>query len=126
MVPKRLKKAREAAGFSQEKLSQLIGVEGVNSRSRLSSYEVGRSEPPFRVVVKIAKILNCPENYFYTINDEEAEMLLLRYKNQTNPNHNPYFNSVVEVQKLTAKLDDAKKVIAQIEEPLKRLKNTLD
>ncbi|HGV7853804.1 TPA: XRE family transcriptional regulator, partial [Escherichia coli] len=33
MIPKRLKEAREAANFSQEKLAQLVDIESVNSRS---------------------------------------------------------------------------------------------
>lgn len=46
MVPKRLKAAREAAGLSQEKLAELVGIEGVSLNSRLSNYEVGRNTPP--------------------------------------------------------------------------------
>ena len=64
MVPKRLKEAREAAGLSQEKLSELIGVEGVNTRSRLSNYEVGRFTPPFDFILRVAKALDYPESYF--------------------------------------------------------------
>ncbi len=58
MVPKRLKEARMEAGLSQEKLSQLLGVaEGINTRSRFSSYEVGRTEPPFKLVKKSQNFL---------------------------------------------------------------------
>lgn len=54
MVPKRLKEARMEAGLAQAKLSQLLSVEeGVNTRSRFSSYEVGRTEPPFSLVKKL-------------------------------------------------------------------------
>lgn len=73
MVPKRLKEARKAVGLSQEKLSELIGIEGVSTRSRLSSYEIGRTEPPFSLVEKIADVLGYPEYYFYTVNDVTAK-----------------------------------------------------
>jgi len=76
MVPKRLKEAREAAGLSQEKLAELVGIEGVSLNSRLSNYEVGRNAPSFDLVVLIAKALNYPEYYFYTIDDDVAEELL--------------------------------------------------
>lgn len=76
MVPKRLKAAREAAGLSQEKLAELVGIEGVSLNSRLSNYEVGRNTPSFDLVVLIAKALNYPEYYFYTIDDDVAEQLL--------------------------------------------------
>ncbi|EOQ0336332.1 helix-turn-helix transcriptional regulator, partial [Escherichia coli] len=50
MIPKRLKEAREAANFSQEKLAQLVDIESVNSRSRISNYESGRFTPPFEFI----------------------------------------------------------------------------
>ena len=49
MVPKRLKAAREAAGLSQGKLAELIGIEGVSLNSRLSNYESGRFTPSFDI-----------------------------------------------------------------------------
>ncbi|EFT4045062.1 helix-turn-helix transcriptional regulator, partial [Salmonella enterica] len=56
MVPKRLKEAREAAGLSQEKLSELVGVEGINPRSRMSNYEAGRFAPSFEFVCRVADV----------------------------------------------------------------------
>lgn len=95
MVPKRLREAREAAGISQEKLSQLIDIDGKNSRSRLSSYEVGRTEPPFSLVVKIARLLDYPEYYFYTVDDDMAKNMLEVHRNRVNPEENhiwyPFF-----------------------------------
>jgi transcriptional regulator with XRE-family HTH domain len=64
MIPKRLKDARISNGYTQEQLAELVGIQGANSSSRLSSYEVGRTEPPFSLVVKIANLLDYPEYYF--------------------------------------------------------------
>lgn len=125
MVPKRLKEARLASGFSQEKLAQLIDVEGLNPRSRLSSYEVGRSEPPFKLIVKIAKLLDYPENYFYTRDDGLADYLLLIHRKQRNPETNPQFESLTEAKKLAEKLDEVKKLIVQIDEDVKRIKKVV-
>lgn len=120
MVPKRLKEAREMAGISQEKLSQLIGVEGINTRSRLSSYEVGRTEPPFNLVKKIAKVLDYPENYFYTVDDDFAKTVLEFHRNRMNPDSNPHYNTVIEVKKLAEQLDEARKLVGELSECLKR------
>ncbi|EKN6275823.1 helix-turn-helix transcriptional regulator [Yersinia enterocolitica] len=109
MVPKRLKEAREAAGLSQEKLSELIGIEGVNTRSRLSNYEVGRFSPPFDFVLRVAKVLDYPENYFYTVDDDFAKTVLQIYRNRTNPDVNPYYNSLVEAKKLAHQLNECLK-----------------
>ena len=84
MVPKRLKEAREAAGLSQEKLSELVGVEGVNPRSRMSNYEAGRFAPPFEFVCRVADVLGYPEYYFYIVNDVTAKLLLRMHRGEQN------------------------------------------
>lgn len=119
MVPKRLKEAREAVGISQEKLSQLIGVEGINTRSRLSSYEVGRTEPPFNLIVKIAKVLDYPESYFYTIDDDFADNILQFHRNRMSPETNPYYSTLAEAQKLASQRDEARKLVKQLNDCLK-------
>ncbi|HDK2751320.1 TPA: helix-turn-helix transcriptional regulator [Escherichia coli] len=120
MVPKRLKEARMEAGLSQEKLSQLLGVaEGINTRSRFSSYEVGRTEPPFKLVKKIAELLDYPENYFYTEDDDFAKAVLDFHRKRTSPELNPNYDSEVEARRMASKLDDVKKIVAQLNEYLK-------
>lgn len=116
MVPKRLKEAREMAGMSQEQLSQLIGVEGINTRSRLSSYEVGRTEPPFSLVKRIADVLGYPEYYFYIVNDVTAKVLLEMYKNGKQPTNE---SIVDDARKMAEQLDDARKLVTQLTECLK-------
>lgn len=118
MVPKRLKEAREAAGLTQEHLSQMIGVEGINSRSRLSSYEVGRTEPPFSLVVKIARVLDCPEGYFYTIDDAFAATMLEAHRNREDSRFNTNFNDLSDKKKMAAQLEEARKLVKQLSETL--------
>lgn len=98
MVPKRFKEARTAAGLSQEKLAELLDIDGVNTRSRLSSYEVGRTEPPFSLVKRIAKILDYPENYFYTEDDNFAKAVLEFHRNRLKADFNPYYTVLVDVK----------------------------
>lgn len=76
MLTKRLKEARLRAGISQEKLGILAGIDEASASARMNQYERGRHTPDFEMMCKLAKILNVPENYFYTIDDIMAEMIL--------------------------------------------------
>nr|WP_079450635.1 helix-turn-helix transcriptional regulator [Serratia marcescens] len=114
MIPKRLKDARISNGYTQEQLAELVGIQGANSSSRLSSYEVGRTEPPFSLVVKIANLLDYPEYYFYTIDDDLASDLLEMHRNRTNPSKNKFYSSVIEEKKLAKKVEDAKRLAIEI------------
>lgn len=111
MVPKRLKEAREAAGLSQERLAQLVDIDTVNSRSRISNYESGRFTPPFNFIQRVAKVLDYPEGYFYTSDDDFAEIILMTYRNRENPAFNPYFQTLVEIKEQVEKLYERLKSI---------------
>ncbi|EFS0483902.1 helix-turn-helix transcriptional regulator [Salmonella enterica] len=115
MVPKRLKEAREAAGLSQEKLSELVGVEGVNPRSRMSNYEAGRFAPPFEFVCRVADVLGYPEYYFYIVNDVTAKLLLRMHRGEQNLHEDIEF----EAKKMAEQLEDARKLVTQLTECLK-------
>ena len=106
MVPKRLKDARRNAGISQEKLAEMVDVEGINIRSRISSYEVGRVDPPFSLMTKIAAVLNYPECYFYTVDDALAETILNIHLNKNNSSTNPYLNTINHAEKLCSELHE--------------------
>jgi len=106
MVPKRLKEARQQSKISQEKLAEMIGLDGMNIRSRLSNYEVGRFTPSFELIVKIAKALDYPESYFYTLDDHMAETILLIHRNRLDPTQNPYRQTYIEMKKLVSQLND--------------------
>ncbi|HBE2549026.1 TPA: helix-turn-helix transcriptional regulator [Escherichia coli] len=101
MIPKRLKEAREAANISQEKLAQMVDIESVNSRSRISNYESGRFTPSFEFIQKVAKVLNYPEGYFYTPDDNFAELILSIHRG----------HSLTEIKKLTTIINEAKTLV---------------
>jgi len=82
MIPKRLKTARLAAKLSQEKLGVLAGIEESTARSRISQYESGVHRPTFEMMCAFAKVLNIPEGYFYTLDDQFAEKLLALFKGE--------------------------------------------
>lgn len=114
MVPKRLKAAREAAGLSQEKLAELVGIEGVSLNSRLSNYEVGRNTPSFDFIVRVAKALDYPESYFYTLDDDFADVILQYHRTRNSAFLNPFFDSQDEARKYKSSLDEAKKMAERL------------
>jgi transcriptional regulator with XRE-family HTH domain len=114
MVPKRLKAARKAAGLSQKKLAELIDVDGSNPRSRLSNYEVGRFTPSFDVIVRIAKALDYPESYFYTIDDDVAEAILQYHRDKNSDALNPFYDAQDDARKYKASLDEARKMVERL------------
>ncbi|EBR3162000.1 helix-turn-helix transcriptional regulator [Klebsiella oxytoca] len=79
MIPKRLKEARLRAKLTQERLGVLAGIEEATAYSRLSHYENGTHKPTFDLVCEFARVLNVPECYFYTVNDDFAEAVLDLY-----------------------------------------------
>ena len=82
---KRLKQARLKAGVSQKKLGILAGIEESNASAVMNQYERDTHIPKFATVRNIARELNVPTAYFYTDEDELAELLLLYVSlNKTN------------------------------------------
>ena len=79
MLPIRLKAARLRANLTQEKLGVLAGIEEETARSRVSQYEGGIHRPTFETMCAFAKVLNVPECYFYTVNDDFAGVVLELY-----------------------------------------------
>lgn len=115
----KIARSARGCGISQEKLSQLIDIDGKNSRSRLSSYEVGRTEPPFSLVVKIARLLDYPEYYFYTVDDDMAKNMLEVHRNRVNPEENLQYYTLEENKKLRKQNEEARKLLKQLNECLK-------
>lgn len=109
MVPKRLKEAREAFGYSQEKLAQLVDIETVNARSRISNYESGRFAPSFEFVSKVADLLGYPVGYFYTADDAFAEMMLKLFKSKEFETNQQIKSKLEEVKTLVQQLNDCLK-----------------
>ncbi|CAI1941861.1 MULTISPECIES: helix-turn-helix transcriptional regulator [Serratia] len=77
MVPQRLKSARLRAGYTQEKLGVLAGIDEATARSRISQYESGTYPPSFTTMCALARVLNVPECYFYVLDEGFAEKVLL-------------------------------------------------
>lgn len=73
MLAQRIREAREEANLSQATLAEKVGV----SDKAISSYEKGRSIPPFENLKRIAESTNRPLTYF---TDESAVESLIATK----------------------------------------------
>lgn len=76
MLPHRLKEARLKAGLSQQKLGILAGIDEATASARMNQYERGIHTPDFALVCKLAEVLNVPACYFYTVEDDLAEVVM--------------------------------------------------
>ncbi len=76
-LSKRIKEARLRAGLSQEQLGIEIGLEPESASTRMNRYELGKRVPDYGLVERIAKELKLPTAYFYSVRDDEAELLRL-------------------------------------------------
>ncbi|MFB5745287.1 helix-turn-helix transcriptional regulator [Cedecea sp. S5-13] len=76
MLPHRLKAARLKAGLSQERLGILAGIDEATASARMNQYERGIHTPDFELACRLASVMNIPACYFYTIEDDLAEIIL--------------------------------------------------
>lgn len=74
-LPKRLKEARKIAGLSQRRLGMASGMDEFSAGPRMNQYEVGKHTPDFLTLKRIADALFVPTAYFYTEDDQLAEII---------------------------------------------------
>ncbi|MBL4941910.1 MAG: helix-turn-helix transcriptional regulator [Colwellia sp.] len=74
--PKRLKEARKAAKLTQESLGIKAGIDESSASARMNQYEKGTHAPDFTMVKSISTVLNIPTAYFYSEEDDLAEIIL--------------------------------------------------
>lgn len=76
MLPHRLKEARLKAGLSQQKLGILAGIDEATASARMNQYERGIHTPDFALACRLAEVLKVPACYFYTVEDDLAEVVM--------------------------------------------------
>lgn len=74
-ISKRLKEIRKRTGLTQQQLGVLAGMSEDNASAKMNQYEKGVHIPRFPRLKDLAKALNVPTAFFYTEEDEIAEML---------------------------------------------------
>jgi transcriptional regulator with XRE-family HTH domain len=57
-LAEKLRRIREALGLSQSEMLRRLGFENVHAYTRISSYELGRNEPPAMVLLEYARAAN--------------------------------------------------------------------
>jgi transcriptional regulator with XRE-family HTH domain len=75
LFSKRLREARLRFGIPQDKLGVMIGLDESCSSARMSRYESGVHEPPFKTIELIATALNLPTAYFFCEDDRLANII---------------------------------------------------
>jgi transcriptional regulator with XRE-family HTH domain len=79
---RRLYEVRMSLGWSQEKLGVLLGLDEGVASVRISRYESGIHQPPFKTAQKIAKLLGYPLPYFFCEDEELANIIKNHKKNK--------------------------------------------
>ncbi|MCI4458379.1 MAG: helix-turn-helix transcriptional regulator [Thermocrinis sp.] len=69
LIGQRLRQARQSVGYTQEEVSQKLGI----TRDDLSLFESGRKSPPISLLRKLAKLYGVFVSYFYGIDKLEGE-----------------------------------------------------
>ncbi|MBK0032507.1 helix-turn-helix transcriptional regulator [Erwinia sp. S43] len=86
MLPQRLKQARTRMKISQQKLGILAGIDEATASTRMNQYERGIHTPDFELVCRLAAILHVPACYFYTQEDELADIIEHWYEHHNGSN----------------------------------------
>lgn len=67
-----LKKLREAARYTQDEVSQALGI----TRSAYSNYESGEREAPYDVLEKVSNLFGCDMYVLFEENENADAMIL--------------------------------------------------
>lgn len=96
LLGKRIKQIRKNAGFTQEKLSELIGIE----TGSLSTIESGRSFPSLVTLEKISQILNVEMKAFFdydtSITIKDMKKIIVKNIDKIKENQIPYIYKYFE------------------------------
>ena len=67
----KFRRIRESLGLSQSQMLRRLGFENVHAYTRISSYELGRNEPPAMVLLEYARLANV---YVEVLIDDELDL----------------------------------------------------
>jgi transcriptional regulator with XRE-family HTH domain len=57
-LAEKLRRIRDSLGLSQSEMLRRLGFENVHAYTRISSYELGRNEPPAMILLEYARAAN--------------------------------------------------------------------
>jgi transcriptional regulator with XRE-family HTH domain len=76
-IAKRIKQARLKAGLSQRELGIRAKMDPSVASARINQYERQTHQPHYGLVRQFAQVLKTPDAFFYSADDELAEMIAL-------------------------------------------------
>jgi transcriptional regulator with XRE-family HTH domain len=68
---------RTAAGLTQKELGVRAGIDSSVASQRVNQYERQRHQPAFDIVRRLAHVLKVPPAYFYTSDENLADLIVL-------------------------------------------------
>ena len=77
LIARRLREAREEAGFSLEALGVAVGIEEATAKVRIHQYEQEKHAPPFPMLERLAIALNKPVIWFVCPEEDKGALLRL-------------------------------------------------
>jgi len=75
-VARRLREARVRKGILQKALGIVAGIDEFSASPRINQYEQDKHVPDYSTAQRLAEALEVPVSYFYTADDELAELIL--------------------------------------------------
>lgn len=73
---RRLREVRTENGMSQKALGIAAGLDQFVASARINRYELGVHKADFLIAQRLAEVLNIPASYFYTEDDQLAELVV--------------------------------------------------
>jgi len=66
--------------LTQEEVAVKAGIDEFSASARISQYETGKHVPRFEIAANLADALSVPVEFFYAVEDQTAELLLVWHK----------------------------------------------
>lgn len=77
---RRLREIRAESGLSQKALGIAAGLDQFVASTRINRYELGVHKADFLIAQRLAEVLNIPAAYFYTEDDQLAELVIAYHR----------------------------------------------
>jgi transcriptional regulator with XRE-family HTH domain len=77
---RRLKEIRTDFGLSQKELGIAAGLDQFVASTRINRYELGVHKADFLIAQRLAEVLDIPAAYFYTEDDQLAELVIAYHR----------------------------------------------
>ncbi len=77
---RRLRELRATTGLSQKQLGIQAGIDQFVASARINRYEQAVHQADFSIAEHLAEVLDAPTAYFYTAENDLAELMLIYHR----------------------------------------------